>query len=346
MLFIKKNLLLICIAVVSFAAVIVLVCVGGVARYVLNVPKITPKFMTVNLEAGETVRYDELADFKCVGGYDVSLSIIDTNIPTAKISDDKESVYVGDSRGYIHLNVTETGDHSEGRSEDLYIFVSMNQEEAERFVNVSDELKSKLDTYLHEEFFTEKNNTEEGRYYLMVMSKDSEGFKILENTEELFSKYIEKFDGATMEECIVSYQDYPYDNDIYNSSLTYYLAYKTKSGEMIHMDAGVTFDNECIENGDTPEIDSVSVKIETPDDADNYMTDVLKMIFENASDSATVSEIAARNIVPLNTWVNDRMCMSHDFEEFEQNGKYDKISSEDMDLMLRYNYVAYYIQYQ
>lgn len=341
----KKKSVTVVITILVIFGIIAIICVVGVAQYVLNVPKITPKFLTVNLSAGQTVRYDELADFKCVGGYHGELMISDTNIPTAKISDDRESIYVGDSRGYIHLDVVGIGDHSEGSSEEMYIFVSMSQEEAERVVTVSDDLKGELDTYLHEEFFTETNNTEEGRFNLTVMGRDSEGFKILDNTEELFSKYIEKFDGATMEECIVSYQDFPYDNDIYNSRLTYYLAYKTKSGEMIHMEAGVTFDNECIENGDTPEIDSVSVKIETPDDADNYMTDVLKMIFENASDSATVSEIADRNIVPLNTWVNDRMCMSHDFEEFEQNGKDDKISSEDMDMMLRHNYVAYYIQY-
>ena len=337
----NKRINPIIIGFIIVVGLFAIICAAGVFSYVSNVPKVYPKFLIVDLKAGETVRYDELADFKCVGGYHAYLAITDTNIPTAKLSEDKESIYVGDSRGYIHLSVIAIGDHSEGSSEEMYIFVSMSQEEAERLVTVSDELKGELDTYLHEEFFTETNNTEEGRFNLTVMGRDSEGFKILDNTEELFSKYIEKFDGATMEECIVSYQDFPYDNDIYNSRLTYYLAYKTKSGEMIHMEAGVAFDNECIENGDTPEIDSVSVKIETPDDADNYMTDVLKMIFENASDSATVSEIADRNIVPLNTWVNDRMCMSHDFEEFEQNGKDDKISSEDM----RYNYVAYYIQY-
>ena len=85
--------------IVKLAALAILaaaaVCGIGVYRYVSNVPELTANNWLQDVVADNTLSWNNLYNIKCSGDYSVELRILDTNIPDAKISEDKAEVYVG-----------------------------------------------------------------------------------------------------------------------------------------------------------------------------------------------------------------------------------------------------------
>lgn len=120
--------------IVKLAALAVLaaaaVCGIGVYRYVSNVPELTAKNWLQDVVTDNTLSWNNLYNIKCSGDYSVELRILDTNIPDAKISEDKAEVYVGSKAGYIHLSAIGQGKRSEyGEETDTYIYTTMGTDE-------------------------------------------------------------------------------------------------------------------------------------------------------------------------------------------------------------------------
>lgn len=120
--------------IVKLAALAVLaaaaVCGIGVYRYVSNVPELTANNWLQDVVADNTLSWNNLYHIKCSGDYSVELRILDTNIPDAKISEDKAEVYVGSKAGYIHLSAIGQGKRSEyGKETDTYIYTTLGADE-------------------------------------------------------------------------------------------------------------------------------------------------------------------------------------------------------------------------
>ena len=120
--------------IVKLAALAILaaaaVCGIGVYRYVSNVPELTANNWLQDVVADNTLSWNNLYNIKCSGDYSVELRILDTNIPDAKISEDKAEVYVGSKAGYIHLSAIGQGKRSEyGKETDTYIYTTLGADE-------------------------------------------------------------------------------------------------------------------------------------------------------------------------------------------------------------------------
>ena len=109
----KKVLLTIGAVLTTVILTAAVTCIIGACRYVRNVPEIIPRETAFTVKAGTTVTPQDLADFKCEGDYSAGFLIQDTNIDGTKLSDDKSSVYVGDSEGTILVEIIARGLRSE-----------------------------------------------------------------------------------------------------------------------------------------------------------------------------------------------------------------------------------------
>ena len=110
----KKKVLLITGAVLTTVILTAAVtCIVGACRYVSNVPEIIPRETAFTVKTGTTVTPEDLADIKCEGDYSAGFRIHATNIDDTKLSDDRSSVYVGDSEGTIHVEIIARGLRSE-----------------------------------------------------------------------------------------------------------------------------------------------------------------------------------------------------------------------------------------
>lgn len=95
----------------------VLFCAIGihyVNKYVNNVPKLTPKKEVFVVSPKESYKASDFVDVECVGDYDLHLLIEETDIPSTRLLDkNKETIYVGDTKGSIRLSVQGYGRESE-----------------------------------------------------------------------------------------------------------------------------------------------------------------------------------------------------------------------------------------
>ena len=114
---------------VIIIASIILVVLFGVAAlgiyeiydYVSRTPKLHMKQIG-EVEAGQTLTLQDLVDVECKGDYHLDIAI-DTDIADAKVSDDKQSLYVGSHSGYIKIIVYGYGSVAEHASAESVVYV-------------------------------------------------------------------------------------------------------------------------------------------------------------------------------------------------------------------------------
>ena len=113
-----KIIKIILISIVCVIAVFGIICSIDVYRYVSNVPKITLRQSTYEIPSMTTIVPGDLVDIECNGEYKAWFLLLDGDTNGLKLSEDKTSLYVGDDKGVIHLQVIARGLHSEGRESD------------------------------------------------------------------------------------------------------------------------------------------------------------------------------------------------------------------------------------
>lgn len=104
------------IAIISIVLVL-MACVGlyllwGLKDYMDKVPDVTPK-ESVTVKTGQTLTAEDMFDITCKGDYRVSLSILDSDIPDAKVTGEKQALFVGSSQGTIQVLICATGEVAE-----------------------------------------------------------------------------------------------------------------------------------------------------------------------------------------------------------------------------------------
>ena len=253
-------------------AVIAVICFIGVYKYTSNVPKLTLKYKTFNAMCGSSCNLSDLVDVKCKGDYALQGYIMDTNISNASVKD--EVIYTGDTSRYIHLSIVGVGKRSEGgKPVEAYIFVAFNDEEQEEIRQNAVETYAVIDKYLHEEFFTEANNTDlERSLFTSCYNTENEFGVARDMTEELFSEYIEKFNGAVLTGVIAFYGDEPFTHRDEKIPNTYYALYKTADGKDLYLTVSGTVDRDSNV--------SLRVKEEAPDSGGSRTYDVEKRSIE------------------------------------------------------------------
>lgn len=120
----KKKVLL------GLLAVCVLICFWGVfsiKNYMDKVPKLTMKELGI-VEAGQTLKLSDIVDVACKGEYHLELTI-DSEIADAKVSEDKQSLFVGSDSGTIRVMISGYGGVPEYISEETVIHVSSGAQE-------------------------------------------------------------------------------------------------------------------------------------------------------------------------------------------------------------------------
>lgn len=118
----KKKIIFVVSGVVLLFVAIVLFLGFGMKDYVDKVPKITPK-NEVSAAAGQTLSIEDIFDVECKGEYELNLSLADTDVFDAKVSDDKQTLYVGSSAGTITVSVTGYGEVAEPVGEENTVTV-------------------------------------------------------------------------------------------------------------------------------------------------------------------------------------------------------------------------------
>lgn len=108
------GILLICLFICLFGAFMI-------KSYIDKVPKITVKELGV-VEAGQTLALSDLVDVRGKGDYRLALTI-DSDIVDAKVSEDKQSLFVGSSSGNIRVTIVGYGEVAEYISEETIIHV-------------------------------------------------------------------------------------------------------------------------------------------------------------------------------------------------------------------------------
>ncbi len=280
-----KKIVLTLLIILAISAVI---CFVGVYGYTGNVPKLTLKTKAFDMPGGVTCIASEMVDVKCRGDYELRINILDTNIPTAKVTEDSSAVYTGDTSGFIHVEILGIGKRSEGgHPVDAYIFAGADEEEQVGIIDNSNQACLMIDSYLHDEFFTEKNNTEEGRsrFDVIYNTKDAYGEK-KEMTEELFAEYVKKFEGAELIGALGYYYQDPYGENKDLTANKYLLLYKTEKSGKLYLTVsgfggGATADEK---------IKNMHVMEDAPDGGGSYLYDIEKSNIESAEKRNSISD--------------------------------------------------------
>lgn len=275
-----KRIIKIIISVILIAGVI---CTIGVYKYVSNVPKLSPKYKCFAVASGISCSIEEMVDVTCNGDYLLRASILDSNVPNASIAEDKKSIYTGDASGYIHIEILGIGTKSEGgKPVDIYLLVGLNSDEQSRITEISVQNFKNLDRYLHEDFFTEENNTEFARSRFTSCYSTENAFGVQRDmTEELFSDYISEFKDAKLEGLVIMYNRNSLSASDATGYINYYALYKTTSGKKLYLTISSP-ENETFENTENC---FETILEEAPDSAGNRTYDVLENQVRNTDTS-------------------------------------------------------------
>lgn len=117
-----KRWIVIILVLLGLVACIGLYLLWGLKDYMDKVPEITPK-ESVTVKAGQTVTAEDMFDITCKGDYRVSLSILDSDIPDAKVTEEKQALFVGSSQGTIRVLICVTGEVAESTDAENTIVV-------------------------------------------------------------------------------------------------------------------------------------------------------------------------------------------------------------------------------
>lgn len=142
--------------VIVLFGVAALSIIYAVKDYIAKTPKLTVKRVG-EVQAEESLTLQDLVDVECKGDYHLDIAI-DTNIDDAKVSNDKQSLYVGSHSGYIKVIISGYGSVAEHVSEENVVYVGIGEQERKDFVKRANEIAESAGKYIEEEYIPEHAN--------------------------------------------------------------------------------------------------------------------------------------------------------------------------------------------
>lgn len=180
----KKKIMIIVIIILVVLFGIVAIGIYAIKDYVAKTPKITMKWIG-EVEAGKTLTLQDLVDVECDGDYHLDIAI-NTNIDDAKVSDDKQSLYVGSQSGYIKVVVSGSGRVAEHTSAEGVVYVGFGEEDRENFIKRANKVAEITEKYIEEEYIPEHEEFEDMKLVRAIYScQITPDFPQISNTLEL-----------------------------------------------------------------------------------------------------------------------------------------------------------------
>ena len=119
----KKIVLGIAIAILAVIVLTGIYLIIGLKQYMAENPQITP-YENVVCQAGETLSVEQLVKIEVAKEVKILGISEDTREDTdAKVTDDKQAVYVGSQPGSFQVSVLATGENHESREVQVQIIV-------------------------------------------------------------------------------------------------------------------------------------------------------------------------------------------------------------------------------
>lgn len=141
-----KQLLISVIIAGGILLGLLVLCGISVKGYLDKVPKLTVKGQRI-VEAKQTLALSDIVDVECKGDYRLELAI-DSEIDDAKVSEDKQSLFVGSNSGNIRVIISGYGEVTEFVSEETVIHVSLGAQERKEMKERAAEIAQKVDAYI------------------------------------------------------------------------------------------------------------------------------------------------------------------------------------------------------
>jgi hypothetical protein len=141
-----KQLLISVIIAGGILLGLLVLCGISVKGYLDKVPKLMVKGQRI-VEAEQTLALSDIVDVECKGDYRLELAI-DSKIDDAKVSEDKQSLFVGSNSGNIRVIISGYGEVTEFVSEETVIHVSLGAQERKEMKERAAKIAQKVDTYI------------------------------------------------------------------------------------------------------------------------------------------------------------------------------------------------------
>lgn len=141
-----KQLLISVIIAGGILLGLLVLCGISVKGYLDKVPRLTVKGQRI-VEAEQTLALSDIVDVECKGDYRLELAI-DSEIDDAKVSEDKQSLFVGSNSGNIRVIISGYGEVTEFVSEETVIHVSLGAQERKEMKERVAEIAQKVDAYI------------------------------------------------------------------------------------------------------------------------------------------------------------------------------------------------------
>ncbi len=141
-----KQLLISVIIAGGILLGLLVLCGISVKGYLDKVPRLTVKGQRI-VEAEQTLALSDIVDVECKGDYRLELAI-DSEIDDAKVSEDKQSLFVGSNSGNIRVIISGYGEVTEFVSEETVIHVSLGAQERKEMKERAAEIAQKVDAYI------------------------------------------------------------------------------------------------------------------------------------------------------------------------------------------------------
>lgn len=141
-----KQLLISVIIAGGILLGLLVLCGISVKGYLDKVPRLTVKGQRI-VEAEQTLALSDIVDVECKGDYRLELAI-DSEIDDAKVSEDKQSLFVGSNSGNIRVIISGYGEVTELVSEETVIHVSLGAQERKEMKKRAAEIAQKVDAYI------------------------------------------------------------------------------------------------------------------------------------------------------------------------------------------------------
>ncbi len=141
-----KQLLISVIIAGGILLGLLVLCGISVKGYLDKVPRLTVKGQRI-VEAEQTLALSDIVDVECKGDYRLELAI-DSEIDDAKVSEDKQSLFVGSNSGNIRVIISGYGEVAEFVSEETVIHVSLGAQERKEMKECAAKIAQKVDAYI------------------------------------------------------------------------------------------------------------------------------------------------------------------------------------------------------
>lgn len=166
----KRNIIITISTMLVVIILTVIIGVFAIKNYIAKTPKINLKGID-EVEALETITVDDLAWVECKGDYHTDISIV-TEIGDAKVSEDKQSLYVGSSSGCITVVITAVGSVHESVSEETTIYVSLGEQERKDFIEKANDTTKRVEEYILKNGNYPDMQLEQAIYFSTIYAED------------------------------------------------------------------------------------------------------------------------------------------------------------------------------